>query len=328
MKQILFIIYFLLLSPPLFGTFNIVETLYKWETASGIQWRVFGDKDIQPQYKGDVENGEPNGLGVIINTNKGKYVGEWKDGKKHGQGTFTYGKGKWEGEKYEGEFKDGYRHGQGTYTWSNGDKYIGEFNNDKPNGQGTYTWSDGRKYEGEFKDGIKHGQGTFTSVMGNKYVGEWKENKSWIGKEYDKNGNIIGKFVNGVKMIEEPVVVIEKKPVVAIEKKPVVVVKKRQTGVLFSRWENRQWRWFSNGNEEKDRKYVGNIRNGGPNGQGTLIFPDGDKYVGKFKDGKYHGQGKYILHDGAKYVGEFKDGKVWNGTVYNGNFEYKIVNGK
>ena len=36
-------------------------------------------------------------------------MGEWKDGKKHGQGTFTYGKGKWEGDKYEGEFKVGYR---------------------------------------------------------------------------------------------------------------------------------------------------------------------------------------------------------------------------
>ena len=35
-----------------------------------------------------------------------KYMGEWKYGKKHGQGTFTYGKGKWEGDKYVGEFKD------------------------------------------------------------------------------------------------------------------------------------------------------------------------------------------------------------------------------
>ena len=104
--------------------------------------------------------------------------------------------------------------------------------------------------------------------------------------------------------------------------------KKRQTGVFFRRWENRQWRWFRNGNKKKDRKYVGNIRNGGPNGQGTLIFPDGDKYVGKFKDGEYHGQGTYTFHDGAKYVGEFKNGKVWNGTVYNGNIEYKIVKGK
>ncbi len=41
-----------------------------------------------------------------------KYVGEFKDGKKHGQGTFTYANG----DKYVGEFKDGYtKHGQGTY---------------------------------------------------------------------------------------------------------------------------------------------------------------------------------------------------------------------
>ncbi len=249
-----------------------------------------------------------------------KYMGEWKDGKKHGQGTFTYGKGKWEGDKYEGEFKVGYRNGQGTYTWSDGDKYVGEFKGDKPNGQGTYTWSDGRKYEGEFKVGKKHGQGTYTLPNGSKYVGEWRENKSWNGTEYDKNGNVIGKFVNEVRKIEEPVVV--------IVKKPAVVVKKSHTGVLFRHWENRQWRWFRNGNEKKNRKYVGDIRNGGPNGQGTLIFPDGDKYVGKFKDGEYHGQGTYTFHDGAKYVGEFKNGKVWNGTVYNGNLEYKIVNGK
>ena len=197
MKHILILLSILLLSSPLFGNPKGEHTLYRWETSSGIQWREFGDKDIHPQYKGDVENGKPNGLGVIINTNKGKYVGEWKDGIKQGQGTFTYGKGKWEGEKYEGEFKDGYRHGQGTYTWSDGDKYVGEFKDDKPNGKGTYTWSDGRKYEGEFEDGIKHGQGTWTSIKGYKYVGEWRENKSWNGKEYDKKGNIIGKYVNG-----------------------------------------------------------------------------------------------------------------------------------
>ena len=328
MKHILLIILFLFLYAPLFGNLNIVEILYRWETASGIKWREFGDKEIHPQYKGDVENGIPNGLGLIINTNKGKYVGEWKNGKKQGHGTFTYGEGKWEGEKYEGEFKDGYRHGQGTYSWSDGDKYVGEFKDDKPNGKGTYTWSDGRKYEGEFKDGKKHGQGKYTSMKGDKYVGEWKNNQSWNGKEYDKNGNLIGKFVNGVKIIEEPVVVFEKKPVVIVEKKPVVLAKIIQTGVLFRRWQNQQWEWFKYGDEKKDRKFVGTIKNGEPNGQGTITFPDGDKYIGKFKDGEYHGQGIYTLHDGSNYVGEFKNGKVWNGTVYNGNAKYKILNGK
>ena len=104
MKHLLIILSILLLSSPVIGDNHKGETLYLWKTSSGDVWKGFGEKDINPEYKGDVENGKPNGLGVIINTNKGKYVGEWKDGKKQGQGKFTYGKGKWEGEKYEGEF--------------------------------------------------------------------------------------------------------------------------------------------------------------------------------------------------------------------------------
>jgi hypothetical protein len=57
-----------------------------------------------------------------------KYMGEWKDLKKHGQGTETWSNG----EMYVGEFKDGYRNGQGTYTWPGGNKYVGGFKDDKP----------------------------------------------------------------------------------------------------------------------------------------------------------------------------------------------------
>ena len=123
MRHILIILSFLLLSSPLFGNFNIVETLYKWETASGIQWEGFGDKEIHRQYKGEVENGKPNGLGIMISPYRDKYVGEWKDGKYHGKGTWTLPGG----VKYEGEWKDGEKHGQGTYTFPNGTKYVGEF---------------------------------------------------------------------------------------------------------------------------------------------------------------------------------------------------------
>jgi len=152
-KHLLLILSILLLSSPLIGDNHKGETLYRWDTSSGYVWKEFGEKDTNPKYKGDVENGEPNGLGIFINTNKGKYVGEWKDGKKQGQGTFTYGKGKWEGEKYVGEFKDG----------------------------------------------VSHGQGTFTSKDGEKFIGEWKDDEEWNITEYDKNGNITGKWVNGVR---------------------------------------------------------------------------------------------------------------------------------
>jgi len=94
----------------------------------------------------------------------------------NGQGTYTFGKGEWEGDKYVGEWKDGKRTGQGTYTWSNGNKYIGEW-----------------------KDGKRTGQGTLTFPDGTKYVGEWKNGKEWNITFYEKNGNIIGRFVDGVK---------------------------------------------------------------------------------------------------------------------------------
>jgi len=93
-------------------------------------------------------------------------------------------------EKYVGEYKDGKRNGQGTITWSDGKNYVGEFKDGKFNGHGKLTWSDGKKYVGEWKNGR-------TLPDGRKYVGEYKDGKKWNGTVYDKNGNIQVKFVNG-----------------------------------------------------------------------------------------------------------------------------------
>ena len=99
--------------------------------------------------------------------------------------------------------------------------------------------------------------------------------------------------------------------------------------VLFLRVENGELNWFENGNEDSDGKYIGEIKNGKPNGQGTYTFPDGKKYVGKFKDGKKHGQGTTTYSTGIKYVGEFKYDTTWKGTFYdiNGNIVDRVVNG-
>ena len=50
--------------------------------------------------------------------------------------------------KYVGEYKDGVRHGQGTYTQPNGEKYVGEYKDGKHHGQGTYIWGKG-DFEGD-----------------------------------------------------------------------------------------------------------------------------------------------------------------------------------
>ena len=92
-----------------------------------------------------------NCFGTINLNNGDKYVGEFKDDKKHGQGTYTFS----DGENYIGEYKDDIKHGQGTYTFGKnsewaGDKYVGEFKDDIKHGQGTYTYADGAIERGYF----------------------------------------------------------------------------------------------------------------------------------------------------------------------------------
>ena len=63
----------------------------------------------------------------------------------NGQGTYTWGKGEWEGDKYVGEYKDGKWHGQGTYTYADGENYVGEYKDGEKEGQGTFTFASGTK---------------------------------------------------------------------------------------------------------------------------------------------------------------------------------------
>ena len=115
------------------------------------------------------------------------YVGQFKDGKANGQGTYIYA----DGEKYLGQFKDGKANGQGTNTWTNGDKYVGQFINDNRTGQGTYTFANGDKYVGQFTDNKLNGQGTYTFADGRTYVGQWKDSKyDGFGTFYNANGSI------------------------------------------------------------------------------------------------------------------------------------------
>ena len=201
MKHLLLILSFLLLSSFLTSCEKKEKILYGWKTSSGWEWKTIGDKNNNPQYKGEVKReyiifGDyiREGVGSLTYSDGDKYEGEWKDGQKNGQGTYTWSNG----NKYVGEFKDGKKHGQGTITFLDGGGYEGEYKDGKKHGQGTMTWK-GLKYVGEYKDGKQHGQGTKTYSDGEKYVGEWKDRRFWNGIGYDKNRKIKSKYVNGVK---------------------------------------------------------------------------------------------------------------------------------
>ena len=69
-----------------------------------------------------------------------------------GFGTYTYPKG----GKYVGEFRDGKRHGQGTHTYDPDRKYVGEWKDDKYHGKGTFYMGLGElsyKGVGEWENG-------------------------------------------------------------------------------------------------------------------------------------------------------------------------------
>jgi hypothetical protein len=81
-------------------------------------------------------------------------------------------------------------------------KYQGQVKNGKPNGLGFLIFPDGGKYVGVWKDGLQNGKGTETWFDGRKYVGEYKNGKTWNGTGYNKDGNILGKMVNGKWIIQ------------------------------------------------------------------------------------------------------------------------------
>ena len=230
--------------------------------------------------------------GTYTVSNGDRYVGEFKNDKKHGQGTYYYlAENEWKGDKYVGEYKDDKRNGQGTYTFANGNKYVGEFKDDKFHGQGTYyslaenEWK-GDKYVGEYKDDKRNGQGTYYYLAenqwkGDKYVGEFKDDKmngqgtyyhlaenQWKGDKY------VGEYKDG---------------------------KRNGLGTYYHLAEN----------QRKGDRYVGEYKDGVPIGEAVYLFSDGSKYIGEYERGKQNGKGIRIRADGSVYEsGFYKDDKL------------------
>ena len=71
---------------------------------------------------------------AICDADGNVYVGEWRDSKVHGQGTYIYASG----GVYVGEYRDDKCHGQGTFTFASGDVYVGEVRDGKISGEGTH----------------------------------------------------------------------------------------------------------------------------------------------------------------------------------------------
>jgi hypothetical protein len=124
-------------------------------------------------YEGEFKNGKFQGEGTWIGP-KIKEAGQWKKNKRNGHmASFS------DGTTYIGEYKNDKKNGLGTFIFSDGMEITGEFKEDKFPQKGTAVFPDGSKYFGKINDvGFPNGFGTFISPKGvYMIIGAWNENE-------------------------------------------------------------------------------------------------------------------------------------------------------
>ncbi|NJP12643.1 MAG: hypothetical protein HC866_26895 [Leptolyngbyaceae cyanobacterium RU_5_1] len=177
------------------------------------------------------------------------YRGDIRDGTFTGVGTFVYEND----DRYEGQVRNGRPNGKGMFLVAGeNQRYEGSFRNGEYHGQGVYTFADGSRYTGQFAGGQPHGKGTFVFLENGKY------SHTYTGRFYLGviNGNGVVTNANGV----------------------------RCSGVFYSSTLTGKGSCtYPRGNAFKT--YSGELRNGRPDGRGSLVYSNGKRYTGEFRNG-------------------------------------------
>ncbi|KAL4430533.1 hypothetical protein ABPG74_005458 [Tetrahymena malaccensis] len=216
-------------------------------------------------YIGQWKNGQRHGRGKQYWNDGSFYEGYWRDNMANGKGRLIHA----DGDVYEGEWKDDKAHGKGFYNHTDGARYDGSWYEDKQHGYGVETWPDGAKYAGEYEMGKKHGKGKFNWADGSTYEGQfWNNNIHGHGTyEWADGRKFVGEWKNN-----------------------------KMDG-------NGEFQWADG------RKYTGQYLEDKKHGYGVFEWPDGRKYQGNWENGKQHGKGIYIGSNGQEREGEWSEGK-------------------
>eukprot|EP01012_Entosiphon_sulcatum_P020511 TRINITY_DN2544_c1_g1_i1.p1 TRINITY_DN2544_c1_g1~~TRINITY_DN2544_c1_g1_i1.p1 ORF type:complete len:374 (-),score=53.93 TRINITY_DN2544_c1_g1_i1:13-1134(-) len=130
------------------------------------------EERLRPDSRGSVLSGSGNptqfrgdGFERHVFENGDTYIGEWKNGMMHNNGSYLYAR---TGNTYVGEYKAHKKHGFGVFTVKEtGSVYSGEWRNGVKHGVGCQTDGNGTTYEGDFADGLRCGRGTVTLLPSN-----------------------------------------------------------------------------------------------------------------------------------------------------------------
>lgn len=181
---------------------------YQYDKPHGMGKMIFGESDRRKSYTGHWDNGNFDGQGILEYKNGSCHEGNFKNGKREGQGRFFpnktyyedfYYTGQWcddqlpEGEifndnklSYRGELKDMKKNGNGTTYYPNGDYETANYKNNSVDGLCTYHYKSGKYEGGNYINGMKEGKWILYNSRGNKMATFTYKNGTRIKTKYHK----------------------------------------------------------------------------------------------------------------------------------------------
>ena len=150
----------------------------------------------ETKYVGEVKNGKPHGKGTFYHKNGDKMEANQEQGLFQGQGKYTYANGDW----VEGSFVDDYIEGFGIFyiqqAGNEGDRIEGVLRKGELVGEVIYYWGSGNfkgdKWKGQIKNGKLDGKGAYTRANGETLTIYYKNGNpdtmrsrlpDWLSKE-------------------------------------------------------------------------------------------------------------------------------------------------
>jgi hypothetical protein len=202
------------------------------------------------------------------------------------------------------------RNGTGTFRFTNGDEYAGSWLSGQPNGKGKYSFASGERYEGAFEKGKFHGTGVMIYTDGARYTGGWQQNKKHgsgtvtnargavIQRGNWQNGNYVGVDALTSNTPSKPTNA--NKPPTNANKPPANKPSNKPTTAPAS---------ASTAGKPKSKQDVGGLINCNNvfcnQGKGYFDYPDGSRWIGDMRNGQPTGNGVCFYANGDRYEGQW-----------------------
>lgn len=272
-------------------------------------------------YEGPTQEGTPSGLGTRYFKER-TYRGQMLDGKPHGLGKMTFS----DGSSVEGTFVDGLPSGQATQIVPKQYTYVGAWDAGRKHGEGALSVHKGPTYRGVWEEDTEPTQGVIVFQDGRSFEGPWRDRKPF--------GQGVKVLTDGtrreisIEETEQPgqMRVIEHLAEAEGEREYIGPLDDeglfhgpgtiKVTGVCLKavfehgKAPNRGELRFSAGNPLNlpEGTYTGDLVEGIPNGEGTLLLEEGTRITGSFKEGRVHGRAISVKINGDTFEGQYVEG--------------------